>query len=269
MMSATLTARRAARGDAMTVLAKWGLAARATIYLLIGVLAVALAFGSRVGEADQRGALQELTRHTGGTVLVLAIGIGLAGYALWRLSEAAFGVAGEGRKAGPRALSFGRAVIYGFLAASAFKIVSGSGSGSQSGEQELWTAKAMRHTGGRWAVGVVGVAVVVCGAVLIWQGARRKFEDDLDLSRVSPTVRTVVGVLGVVGTIARGAVFALAGIFVIGAAVDYQPRKASGLDGALRRLTDAPAGPWLLGAVALGLVMFGLYGYAEAKWHKT
>jgi uncharacterized membrane protein len=224
-MSATVSARQAAHSDAMSVLARWGLAARAAIYLLIGVLAIALATGSRRGETDQRGAMQELTRHTGGTALVWVIGIGLAGYALWRLSEAAFGVVGEGRKAGPRVQSFARAVIYAFFAVTAFKIVSHATS-SQAGQQELWTAKAMQHSGGRWAVGIVGAIVVVCGLVLAWEGVRRKFEKYLDMGRMTSTVRAVVELLGVVGTVARGIVFALAGVFIISAAVNYDPKKA-------------------------------------------
>ena len=268
-MSATISVRRAARSDAMTLLARWGLAARATIYLLIGILAVALAFGSHHGEADQRGAMQELTRHTGGTALVWIIGIGLAGYALWRLSEAVFGVVSEGKKAGPRVQSFARAAIYAFFAVSAFKIVSHAGAGSQAGQQELWTAKAMQHPGGRWAVGIVGAIVVICGLVLVWEGARRKFEKYLDMGRMSPTVRKIVEYLGVVGTIARGIVFALAGVFVISAAVDYDPKKAGGLDRALRELADTSAGPWLLVAAGVGLVIFGVYGFAEAKWRRT
>ena len=122
-MTAVMSAHRAARSEPMHVLARWGLAARATVYLLIGLLALALAFGIRRSEADQRGALQELTRHTGGTVLLWAIAIGLAGYALWRFSEAAFGVVGDGKKAGPRLKSLARGLIYAFLAFSAFEIV--------------------------------------------------------------------------------------------------------------------------------------------------
>jgi hypothetical protein len=268
-MTATATVRHAARGDTMTVLARWGLAARATIYLLIGVLALALAFGKRAGEADQRGALQELTRHNGGTALVWVIGIGLAGYALWRLSEAAFGVVGEGKKAGPRVQSFARAVIYAFFAVTAFKIVSHAGASSQAGQQELWTAKAMQHSGGRWAVGIVGAIVVVCGLVLVWEGIRRKFEKYLDMGRMSPRTRKTVELLGVIGSVARGVVFGLAGGFVVAAAVDFNPHKARGLDRALRELADTSAGPWLLGAVAIGLVIFGVYGFAEAKWRRT
>ncbi len=268
-MTATATMRRASHGDAMTVLARWGLSARAAIYLLIGVLALALASGSRRGETDQRGALQELTRHAGGTFLVWVIGIGLAGYALWRLSEAAFGVVGEGRKVGPRVQSFARAVIYAFFAVSAFKVVSNAGAGSQAGQQELWTAKAMQHSGGRWAVGIVGAVIVVCGLVLVWEGIRRKFEKYLDMHSMAPGVRKTVGLLGIVGTISRGIVFALAGVFVISAAVDYNPQKAGGLDRALRELADTPAGPWLLAVVAVGLIIFGVYGFAEAKWRRT
>ena len=63
--------------------------------------------------------------------------------------------------------------------------------------------------------------------------------------------------------------FGLAGAFVISAAVNYDPKKAGGLDRALRELADTSAGPWLLGVVAVGLVMFGIYGYAEAKWRRT
>jgi uncharacterized protein DUF1206 len=269
MMTATLTARRAARSDPMKRLARLGLAARAAIYLLIGVLAIALALGSPRGETDQRGALQELTRHSGGTALVWVIAIGFVAYALWRFSEAAFGVVGDGSKAGPRMQSFARGVIYTFFAVSAFRLLAQSGSGSQAGQQSLFAAKTMRHTGGRWAVGIVGAVVVVCGLVLMWQGFTRRFEKYLNLGQMSPRTRRVVEFLGVFGTAARGLVFALAGALVIVAAVQYDAHKATGLDGALRQLADSSSWSWLLFLVAAGLVVFGVYGFAEAKWRRT
>jgi Domain of Unknown Function (DUF1206) len=268
-MTAVMSAHRAARSEPMHVLARWGLAARATVYLLIGLLALALAFGISRSEADQRGALQELARHTGGTVLLWAVAIGLAGYALWRFSEAAFGVVGDGKKAGPRLKSLARGLIYAFLAFSAFEIVTHSGTGSQAHQQTEWAGTVMRHPGGQWAVGIVGAIVVVCGLVLFWEGATRKFEKYLRMDEMSPATRRTVEFLGVVGSCARGVVFALAGVFVIVAAVQYEPAEAGGLDVALRKLDNAPAGPWLLVAVAIGLVMFGIYGFAEAKWRRV
>jgi hypothetical protein len=267
--SPSLSARRAARSEPMKRLARAGLAARASVYLLVGILAVALGFGGRPGETDQGGALQELTRHTGGTVLVWLIAVGLFGYTLWRFCEAAFGVVGEGKKAGPRLQSLARGLIYLFFAVSAVKVAANAGAGSQAGQQELWTAKAMQHTGGRWIVGLVGAVIVGCGAVLVWEGITRKFEKYFELARMSHHERTIVEFLGAVGTAARGAVFALAGVFVIVAAITADPHKAGGLDQALRELLGMTAGPFLVVFAGIGLIMFGLSGYAEAKWRRT
>jgi hypothetical protein len=263
------TARRAASSTEMKGLARWGLAARATIYLLIGVLAALLAAGQYGHEADQRGALQTLAGRSGGNVLIWIIMVGLVGYALWRFSEAAFGVVGEGRKAGPRVQSLVRGCIYLFFAASAFNVVTHASSQSQAGEQQQWTAKVMTHPGGRWVVGIVGVIVVVCGLALVVEGLTRKFEKYLAMNQMSPSTRRLVEVLGVVGTIARGIVFALAGVFVVQAAWDYNASKARGLDGALRSVATASGGRWILGLIALGLIAFGVYGFAEAKWRRT
>ena len=74
---------------------------------------------------------------------------------------------------------------------------------------------------------------------------------------------------GRIGTVARGLIFALAGGLFIDAAVMRDATKASGLDGALRTLAGQPYGKGLLLVAAAGLLVFGCYGYAEARWHKT
>jgi hypothetical protein len=99
--------------------------------------------------------------------------------------------------------------------------------------------------------------------------ARRKFEKELRMSELSGTTRTVVVRLGAIGTIARGIVFAVAGALVVDAAVTADAAKSIGLDGALRTLADRPHRPWILGAFAIGLIAFGLFGLAQARWAKT
>ncbi len=267
-MSTTYALHRAARSNTLGRLARLGLAARATIYLLIGVLALAVALGRSNAETDQRGAMQDLNRHGPGHLLLWVIAVGLAGYALWRFSEASFGVVGKAG-AGPRVKSFVRGCVYAFLSVSAFQVALGRTTGSQAGQQEDLSAQVMRHGGGRVAVGIVGAVVVVVGLALMFEGLTHKFEKYLNMASMSPGARRTVTLLGVIGTTARGAVVALAGVFVVQAAWDYQPRKAAGLDGALKSLRDTPAGPWLLAVAALGLVAFGLYGFAEARWRKT
>lgn len=256
------------RRDVIGIAARWGLAARAFVYLLLGVVAISVAAGHSTAETDQWGAMQQLNHREAGHLLLWVVAVGLAGYALWRLSEAAFGVAGEGRKAGPRLRSLVRGIVYAFLAYTAFTIVLGRPSSSQAGRQEDYTARVMGHSGGRLAVGVVGAIIVVVGLALVVEGITRRFEKYLDMSGASPQARRVVELLGVIGTTARGAVVALSGVLVVQAAIEYKPSKAAGIDGALRALRDTPVGPFLLGVAAAGLIAFGIYGFAEARWRR-
>jgi hypothetical protein len=127
----------------------------------------------------------------------------------------------------------------------------------------------MHQPAGRWLVGIIGLAIVIAGIALIIEGVRAKFMRLLETSRMSPGTRTVVKRLGMIGTTARGAIFALAGVLVVEAAISYQPSKARGLDKALLTLRNQPFGEVLLVIAALGLIIFGVYALCEARWHKV
>jgi uncharacterized BrkB/YihY/UPF0761 family membrane protein len=127
----------------------------------------------------------------------------------------------------------------------------------------------MRHSGGRWAIALLGVIIVVIGIVLIVEGLRRSFVKTLRVAQMSDLIRRIVVGLGLIGTTARGAVFALAGALVVDAAVTFDSAKARGLDEALQTLRDRPYGPFLLAVAALGLLVFGLYGMCEARWRNV
>ena len=261
-------ARRASDSKAAHFLARAGLIARGVIYILIGWVAVLVALGHSSHEVDQTGALQLLVGKSYGLVSLWLLGIGFAGYALWRLSEAAFGVTGEPPGAGPRLKSLGRAVIYAGLSYLTFTVISGKDS-SQAGRQEDITATAMQHPAGRVLVGIVGLVIVVCGIALVVEGARKKFMKYLRTAQMSARTRRVVEVLGVTGTIARGLVFALVGVLVIDAAVTHKAAESGGIDKALLTLRDQPFGEYLMMAAALGLVVFGVYGLCEARWRRV
>ncbi|MDP9093156.1 MAG: DUF1206 domain-containing protein [Actinomycetota bacterium] len=269
MTTTALRARRVARGPVIATAARVGLAARAIIYLIIAWLAVQIARGHTTQQANQKGAVAALAGHRGGTFALWVLGIGLAGYALWRLSEAAVGTAADGRKIGPRIQSLARGIVYAGFAVVALSFVAGTRGQGQDQQQESATARLIKHLPGRIAVAVIGTVVIVVGVGMIVEGARRKFERQLRMDQLTGLARSVVVRLGIVGNIARGAVFALAGAFTIDAAVTRQPSKSTGLDGALRTLSNRPYGPWLLTGVALGLFAFGLYGLAVARWAKT
>jgi hypothetical protein len=253
----------------MSGLARFGLAARAVVYMVIGWLALQIALGHPDQQANQRGAMADIVHHSFGSGIVSVLALGLAAYALWRFSEAAFGVAGEGRKPGPRLQSLARGIIYAGLAVSTFAFLAGTSNQGQAQQQATLTARLMRHTYGRWLVGAAGLVVIIVGLAMIRDGLRRKFKDQLQMSEMTGRTRTTVIVLGTIGTPARGIVFAVAGALVLDAAWTFNPSKSTGLDGALRTLADRPFGAWLLSALSLGLLAFGLFGFASARWAKT
>jgi hypothetical protein len=264
-------ARRAATGSAREGAARAGLVARGVIYALVGVLALRVAFGDSGREADRGGALQEISSKPFGAVLLWALGAGLVGMALWRLSEAVFGGAGQdGGKAGKRLMAGARCVFYGFVAYSVLSFAAGSrGSGSSDRQSRDVTAKALGLPGGQWIVGAAGVGLAVAGVWIAVRAVMRKYHKHLKLGEMSRRVRRAVDTAGVGGGAARGAVFAAAGAFAVRAAVDYEPDKAKGMDDTLRAFAATPMGPWLLVCVAVGLVLFGLFSFAMARWRRV
>jgi hypothetical protein len=261
------SARRASGSPAAHFLARAGLTARGVIYILVGWVAVLVALGHSSHEADQQGALQLLAGKSYGLVSLWLLAVGFTAYALWRLSEAAFGVTGE-PGAGPRLKSLARAVIYAGLSYLTFTVIAGAAR-SQAGRQQDITATAMQHPAGRVLVGVIGLAIVACGIALVVEGARKKFMKHLQTARMSARTRRVVRLLGMTGTIARGLVFALAGVLVIDAAITHQASESGGIDKALLTLRDLPLGEFLLMLAALGLIVFGIYGLCEARWRRV
>ncbi|MFF4804919.1 DUF1206 domain-containing protein [Streptomyces sp. NPDC001351] len=268
-----LEAERAARGSVTEGAARAGLAARGVIYLLVGVLALQIAFGDGSRQADRGGALATLAGQPFGTVLLWALGLGLAGMAVWGLSEAVFGSVGpDGRAPRKRLVALARCVFYAVVAYSVLTFAAGPrGGGSRSSDVQSRdvTARALDLPGGQWLVGAAGAGIVVAGVWIGAQAVRRDYREQLKLGEMAPWARRLVDVTGVAGGAARGLVFAAAGTFAVRAAVDYDPQRAKGLDDTLRSFAHTPLGPSLLACVAAGFALFGLFSFALARWCKV
>ncbi len=265
--------RRAADSTALKAIARTGFVARGIVYVLIGAIALQIAFGHEGSNASRSGAIATLAGSTAGTALLWVVDVGFLGLAVWRLSEAAFGAnEPDGDSAGHRLASLARAIVYAGLFWSVLQFLLGSSDqATQSGDSKSQglTARLMGYPGGRIAVGVIGLAVIAIGVYLAREGWTRKFLERMDLHSASPRTRSVVEKLGLIGQIARGFVFAVIGIFAIVAAVRFNPQETKGMDGSLRTLANAPLGPVLLAVVAVGLVIFGLFAWTEARWRKV
>jgi Na+/proline symporter len=116
---------------------------------------------------------------------------------------------------------------------------------------------------------LVGCVVLGIAAYLFNKAYRATFTRNLNLSTLNGNTRKGVITLGRLGHAALGIVFTIIGFFLVIAAVKHNPGDAKGLDTALIELLNQPFGPWLLGIVALGLLAYGIYSFAEARYRRV
>ena len=260
-----------ARSRVTEGLARWGLVARGVLHIAVGLIAVQVARGQSDRRTDSRGAMESLVEKPLGKVLVALLAVGLAGYALWRLVQAV--VDPEGRGDGPKgtAKRLGKAalaLLYLGLVVSAVQLLLEAGREDPQGE-EAFTARLMKLPLGRWLVAVIGVAVVAGGLFNVWRAVSGRYKKRLKDEEMDQEARDVVGVLALIGFTARGIVFGIAGVFLVKAAWEFDPSEGIGLDGSLKQLASESYGPVLLITVACGLVAFGVYCIARARYERV
>jgi hypothetical protein len=259
---------RLARTREFEALARAGLVARGVVYAIIGVLALKLALGDGGKATNQQGALRTIADRPFGKTLLVLVAIGLAGYALWRLFRAALGHGPEQHDSGSdRVAALASGIAYAILCVTAVKILVGASTGS--GTPKKATGGVLDWTGGPLLVGIAGAVLIGVAGYQAYKGIKKKFLEDSKVEKMSHNVRRAFTALGVFGHVARAVVFALIGYGLIKAAIDYDPDKAIGLDGALLKLANASYGPWLLGLVAAGLVGFAAYSVADARYRRV
>ena len=254
----------------LTVLGRAGLVAQGASYALVGVLALQLALGEGGKATSRGGALATIAREPWGKALLALLALGFASYAGWRFAQAFFdeehegtGVKGLRKRAG----YFGRGVVYAALTFTAVKILVGAGGEeSQTSQARKATGTVLDWPAGKWLVGIAGACVVGAGLYSGYRALTTKFLDDWNTGEMSSSAKRWGTRAGVVGLLARMVVFGLIGIFAIKAAAEHDPKEAIGLDGALRELAGESHGPWLLGAVASGLLAFAIFSFVEARY---
>ncbi|GIF13194.1 DUF1206 domain-containing protein [Actinoplanes teichomyceticus] len=262
-------ASRAADSKPLEYLARGGFVGYGIIHLLFAWIALQVAFGGSGKESDQSGALQEIARHSYGKTLLVIIAVGLAAMAVWQAFLAIVGESGEQNRAAlaERVLSGVRAALYVYLGWLAVKVVKGANA-SMGDNYESKSSGLMQSSGGRWLIGLIGVAVIGAGIGIFLYGLTRKFTEHLNTQQMPAGTRQPIIRLGMAGYMAKGVAYAVAGVLFVVAAVTYDPDKARGLDAALKTLAGHPWGVWLLALIAAGIAAFGVYCLAQAKYRK-
>ena len=260
------------RSQPFSLLVRAGFVTRGLTYGIIGGIALALALG--VGPApaapNQQGALEFIAGAPLGRVAIAVAAAGLLAYALWKLGQGVFGRGPEGG-GGPelkdRVASGAGAVVYVGFFLVALQILFGSSSSGSSAPSKA-AGGVLGWPGGPVLVGIAGAAMIAISLYQAYDAVRGGFAEDSKLGEMSPPVRRLFMVVGRVGLVGRALVFALVGYFVLKAAIEFNPREAVSLDGALARVHHQPFGPWLLGLAAAGLIVFAIHSLFEARYRR-
>jgi Domain of Unknown Function (DUF1206) len=250
-----------------------GLVAKGVSYALVGVLAIMVAAGVGGRATSREGALEAVADELFGAALLVALALGFAAYALWRLAQALLDRADEGTDASGLAKRIGyaaRALIYLGLAATSLTLLDGTGDDtSQTGQARGTTAEVLTWPAGRWLVAAVGCGFLGAALFNAYRALTQKFEEKWYVDDLGERAKSVLAGLGSAGLLARFVIFGLIGLFLVRAAWQYDPQEAIGLDGALRRTAEAPYGAALLGALAAGLLCYAAFCFVEARYRRV
>lgn len=247
-------------------LARAGYSARGVVFLLIAALALFSSFAG--GRPDTQSALSAVLQQPSGRIWIGLIGLGLAGFVVWRLAQSLANADGQDddlKGYAIRAALFGSAITYAGLAVTSLTMALQMSGGGGSGGEEGLAAWVMAQPFGRYLAGIIGIGFVIGGVVTAMKGIKRRFGRylNLDAEKNSPAV-----LISIYGLVARGAVFAIVGVFFLYAAFTVDPEQAGGMADALAWVQSLPFGGVIYAVVAVGLAAFGIYNFVEARYRR-
>lgn len=270
-------ARAAQDSTVFRVIARVGYVVLGIVHIVIGLIAISVATGGG-GEADQGGALEQIQKAPAGVFLLWAIFLGLSALAIWQIAEAFLERNPDTKKKwGYRIKYVGTAVAYIAIAITSLVYALGGQSDSSESSQSF-SAQLLATPAGVFLLVLVGLIVGAIGIAFIVRGITRAFEKNLILpsgagdtgveGAAKKGARKGIVAFGVVGYIAKGIAIAVTGVLFVVAAFTHDPATAGGLDAALHSLAQLPFGPIILWIVGLGLILYGLFCFARARYAK-
>ena len=248
-------------------LARLGYSSKALIYAIVGGLAVAAATNQGGRVTDTSGALRVILTQPFGTLILVVLGVGLCGYACWRVLDAISDPDRHGTAFSGLVTRIGNVIrggIYGALGIEAFKLVRGL-RGSSGREAELWTARIMDLPLGVWLVAIAGAIVVIYGVSEVVGAVKSHLDRSLDLSVLPPRLRPLVTKISRFGVGARGVIISVLGVFLVRAAIQHDPSEAHGTRESVIEIANAVQGRWLLAAIGAGLIAYAIDQAVHAR----
>jgi hypothetical protein len=254
--------------------ARFGLAAKATLYSLTGLLVFLAAFqigGQSTTNTDKKGILDFLVHQPAGKGIVLLLAFGSISYAFWRYLQTFADTDRKGKDMegiGKRITYLFSGITYSAIAFLAFKTsLSKRDDNSDSTTQNV-AGNLLDKPYGDYLV--LGWALVLFGVGIyqIWYGLSGKFEKHVNSGELSFEVQGILRRAGKIGYIARGMVWLILGFLLTQAALHKNPSEAGDTSTVFGFIKDSAWGVYLQAAMGAGLICYGVLNYFRAFYEK-
>ena len=253
--------------------AKAGLITKGLVYSLVGALAFMAAFeiaGRSNENADKKGVFNFIEEQTGGQIMLLIVALGLVCYSIWRGVQTFSNISDDKKSAkglGKRARYLFSGFVYLSLAFVAAKVaLHKSSDSSGSGSKQSMAAELLSKPYGQILAGIAALIIAGVGVYQLWYGWSGKYKKHVsDLKLNSDTAKVLVR-SGKIGFMARGFVYLIIAYMFLQAAMQFNSSKAGDTAQAFQFLEDTSYGSYLLGAVGLGLICYGVFNFLRAKY---
>lgn len=251
--------------------AQIGLLAKGLVYIILGALAFMAAFeigGHSNQEATTTGTLNFVQDAPGGTVLLVLLTAGLFCYVIWRMVETFTNTKGKEKSWQRRFRYFTSGLAYLALAYTAFQMILHQSNGSNGDKNQKLAAQAMHESMGPWLVGMAALALIGIGIYQIHYGLSGKYKKHLQDLQLHSQATAILARTGKVGYVARGIVWLIVAYLLLRAALDANAAEAGDTGKAFQFLEASPWGSYLLGALGVGLVAFGVFNFLRARYER-
>jgi hypothetical protein len=248
--------------------ARFGIVSKGVVYCLIGVLTTLAAIGLRGQKASKNEAFKVIYEQPFGKILLLIIAFGLFGYVTWRFFQSVYDIDYKGNDTKGKFVRIGygfSAFVYFGLAVYALKLSLGNGGTGDADSQQFIVSKVLSYPAGEWMIGIAALLTIGNGIRQIVKGVSGNFMKNVQLSHSKHS--DIYKKTGIAGYCSRGVVLLIIGYFFLRAAFHHNANEAIGTKEAFSFLENT-FGSLLMGAVAAGLVGYGVFMFIKGRYQK-